>query len=59
MYAPMMLDPSPSLPHRQSLPFVTASPFNRLGQPLSVAVEQFQENQSLRLLPVLDDADRP
>ena len=59
MYAPMMLDPSPSLPHRQSLPFVTASPFIRLGQPLSEAVEQFQENPSLRLLPVLDDADRP
>ncbi len=59
MYAPMMLDPSPSLPHRQSLPFVTASPFIRLGRPLSEAVEQFQENPSLRLLPVLDDADRP
>lgn len=59
MYAPMMLDPSPSLPHRQSLPFVTASPSIRLGQPLSEAVEQFQENPSLRLLPVLDDADRP
>ena len=59
MYAPMMLDPSPSLPHRQSLPFVTASPSIRLGRPLSEAVEQFQENPSLRLLPVLDDADRP
>lgn len=59
MYAPMMLDPSPSLPHRQSLPFVTASPAIRLGRPLSEAVEQFQENPSLRLLPVLDDADRP
>ena len=59
MYAPMMLDPSPSLPHRQSLPFVTASPAIRLGRPLSEAVEQFQENPSLRLLPVLDDAERP
>ncbi len=59
MYAPMMLDPSPSLPHRQGLPFVTASPFIRTGQPLSEAVEQFQQNPSLRLLPVLDDADRP
>ena len=59
MYAPMMLDPSPSLPHRQSLPFVTASPSIRLGRPLSEAVEQFQENPSLRLLPVLDDAERP
>ena len=59
MYAPTMLDPSPSLSHRQGLPFVTASPFIRTGQPLSEAVEQFQQNPSLRLLPVLDDADRP
>ncbi|GLV22631.1 hypothetical protein TomMM35A_24770 [Sphingobium sp. TomMM35A] len=36
-----------------------ASPFIRLGRPLSEAVEQFQQNPSLRLLPVLDDADRP
>ncbi|MCK0533244.1 methyl-accepting chemotaxis protein [Sphingobium agri] len=59
MYAPMMLDPSPSLPQGQGLPFVMASPFIRLGRPLSEAVEQFQQNPSLRLLPVLDDADRP
>ncbi len=59
MYAPMLLDPSPSTPPRRSLPFVTASPFIRLGQPLSEAVEQFQENPSLRVLPVLDEADRP
>lgn len=59
MYAPMMLDPSPSLPQGQGLPFVMASPFIRLGRPLSEAVEQFQQNPSLRILPVLDDADRP
>ena len=59
MYAPMMLDPSPSLPPGQGLPFVMASPFIRLGRPLSEAVEQFQQNPSLRILPVLDDADRP
>ena len=59
MYAPMMLEPSPSLPQGQGLPFVMASPFIRLGRPLSEAVEQFQQNPSLRLLPVLDDADRP
>ena len=59
MYAPMMLDPSPSLPRRQGLTFVTASPAIRSGRPLSEAVEQFQQNPSLRLLPVLDDEDRP
>ena len=59
MYAPMMLEPSPSLPQGQGLPFVMASPFIRLGRPLSEAVEQFQQNPSLRILPVLDDADRP
>ena len=59
MYAPMMLDPSPSLPQGQGLPFVMASPFIRLGRPLSEAVEQFQQNPWLRILPVLDDADRP
>ncbi|WP_236576382.1 methyl-accepting chemotaxis protein [Sphingobium sp. S8] len=55
----MMLEPSPSLPQGQGLPFVMASPFIRLGRPLSEAVEQFQQNPSLRILPVLDDADRP
>ena len=59
MYAPMMLDPSPTLPHGRGLPFVTASPVIRLGRPLSEAVEHFQQNPSLRLLPVLDEADRP
>ncbi|WP_449470833.1 methyl-accepting chemotaxis protein [Sphingobium chungangianum] len=59
MYAPMMLDPSPSLPRWQGLPFVSTSPAIRIGRPLSEAVEHFQQNPSLRLLPVLDEADRP
>ena len=34
-------------------------PTVRLGQPLSEAVDQFQLDQMLRLLPVLDAQDRP
>ena len=70
MFAPQMLDrfPSPSL----SAPDLasgwdggTASPFAqgcaaiRLGQPLSDAVDRFQHDSGLRLLPVIDGADRP
>lgn len=35
------------------------SPVIRLGRPLSAAVDCFQRDSLLRLLPVLDDADQP
>ncbi|QGP79314.1 methyl-accepting chemotaxis protein [Sphingobium sp. CAP-1] len=35
------------------------APVVRLGQPLSEAVDLFQRDSALRLLPVLDGADRP
>ena len=35
------------------------SPVIRLGRPLSEAVDCFQDDSGLRLLPVLDEADRP
>ena len=36
-----------------------ASPVVRLGQPLSEAVDRFQQDTALRLLPVLDSHGRP
>jgi methyl-accepting chemotaxis protein len=62
MYAPPMLDRSiaNSVPReRADLPFVAASPMIRLGRPLSEAVDQFQFDPTLRLLPVLDVEGRP
>ena len=59
MFSPQMLDPAPSLPRAQGLPFVADSPVIRLGRPLSEAVDQFQLDPALRLLPVLDSQGRP
>lgn len=50
--------PSPSN-DRVDLPFVAVSPAIRLGRPLSDAVDHFQHDPALRLLPVLDAEDRP
>ncbi|MDO7836518.1 methyl-accepting chemotaxis protein [Sphingobium sp. HBC34] len=41
------------------LPVADRFPVVRLGQPLSDAVDWFQRDSGLRLLPVLDAADRP
>ncbi|WP_240334234.1 methyl-accepting chemotaxis protein [Sphingobium estronivorans] len=62
MSAPQMLDPSSteSRPSRPAaLALVASSPAIRLGRPLSEAVDHFQHDPALRLLPVLDGADRP
>lgn len=59
MLSPLILDPAPPLPRPQSLPFIAASPVIRLGRPLSEAVDQFQLDPALRLLPVLDSQGRP
>ncbi|KFG90394.1 Chemotaxis protein [Sphingobium herbicidovorans NBRC 16415] len=59
MYSPVVLDPLASLPRSQGLPFVADSPVIRLGRPLSEAVDQFQFDPALRLLPVLDGQGRP
>ncbi|WP_062119334.1 methyl-accepting chemotaxis protein [Sphingobium sp. MI1205] len=59
MYSPQILDPLSSLPRSQGLPFVADSPVIRLGRPLSEAVDQFQSEPALRLLPVLDGQGRP
>lgn len=59
MLSPLILDPAPPLPRSQSLPFIAASPVIRLGRPLSEAVDQFQLDPALRLLPVLDSQGRP
>lgn len=50
--------PSP-LPVREGLPFVAESPVIRLGRPLSEAVDHFQSDPTLRMLPVLDGEGRP
>ncbi|MFC3442831.1 methyl-accepting chemotaxis protein [Sphingobium rhizovicinum] len=47
-----------ALPHADP-PLADRSPVVRLGQPLSEAVDWFQRDSALRLLPVLDAADRP
>lgn len=62
MYAPQMLDPSPTEARARpeaALFLVAPSPAIRLGRPLSEAVDHFQHDPTLRLLPVLDAADRP
>ncbi|KKW93191.1 MULTISPECIES: methyl-accepting chemotaxis protein [Sphingobium] len=62
MYAPQMLDPSPTEARARpeaALFLVAPSPAIRLGRPLSEAVDHFQHDPALRLLPVLDAADRP
>lgn len=57
MYAPSLIDRS--LAHSASPTLVTPSPAIRLGRPLCEAVDHFQHDPALRLLPVLDAADRP
>ncbi|WP_375195161.1 methyl-accepting chemotaxis protein [Sphingobium sp.] len=62
MFAPQMLDRSiahAAPQERGHIPFVAASPMIRLGRPLSEAVDQFQIDPTLRLLPVLDAEGRP
>lgn len=62
MYAPQMLDRShvaPPLADGTALPFAQPAPAIRLGQPLSDAVDRFQFDSALRLLPVIDAQDRP
>ncbi|WP_420143780.1 methyl-accepting chemotaxis protein [Sphingobium sp.] len=46
-------DPTPGPPLADHAPVI------RLGRPLSEAVDWFQRDSALRLLPVLDDRDRP
>lgn len=41
------------------VPLADRSPVIRLGRPLSEAVDWFQHDPAMRLLPVLDMADRP
>ncbi|CAM5450074.1 methyl-accepting chemotaxis protein [Sphingobium scionense] len=62
MYAPQMLDRPDPEPHAAAdtvVPFAQGRRAIRLGQPLSDAVDRFQEDPALRLLPVVDVADRP
>ena len=62
MYAPQMLDrpdPEPHVAAGTALPFAQGCAAVRLGQPLSQAVDRFQDDAALRLLPVVDAADRP
>jgi len=59
MYSPLILDPAPELPRSQRLPFAGASPVIRLGRPLSEAVDHFQLDPALRLLPVIDSQGWP
>ena len=44
---------------REGLPFVAESPTIGLGRPLSEAVDHFQHDPALRMLPVLDGDGRP
>ncbi|WHO39645.1 methyl-accepting chemotaxis protein [Sphingobium sp. AP49] len=62
MYATLMLDlpdKAPSAADGTAVPFAQPCPAIRLGQPLSDAVDRFQGDAALRLLPVLDLGDRP
>lgn len=66
LVAPIISDAMPSLPDpprsglpASGLPLAERSPVIRLGRPLSEAVDWFQRDSGLRLLPVLDMADRP
>ncbi|WP_313809620.1 methyl-accepting chemotaxis protein [Sphingobium sp.] len=49
----------PFLSQGTGLTLVARSPAIRLGRPLSEAVDYFQHDPALRLLPVLDAADQP
>ncbi len=57
MFAAPIAMPDPSV--IPDLPMVDRTPVVRLGQPLSDAVDWFQRDSGLRLLPVLDARDRP
>jgi methyl-accepting chemotaxis protein len=57
MLAARIAPPDPSAD--PALPLSDDSPAVRLGQPLSEAVDWFQRDSSLRLLPVLDARERP
>ena len=62
MYAPHLIASRPTEPPEPEavgLHLATCGPTIRLGQPLSKAVDQFQLDPMLRLLPVLDAQDRP
>lgn len=59
MHAALKFDRSPIPSREEGLGFVTPGPVIRLGRPLSEAVDHFQHDPSLRLLPVLDAGDRP
>lgn len=49
----------PDAPGLAELPLAQDKPVIRLGRPLSEAVDCFQQDSALRLLPVLDAGDRP
>lgn len=49
----------PEAPGLAELPLAQDKPVIRLGRPLSEAVDCFQQDSALRLLPVLDARDRP
>lgn len=51
--------PPPDAPGLAELPLAQDKPVIRLGRPLSEAVDCFQQDSALRLLPVLDAGDRP
>lgn len=51
--------PLPDLPDGAAIPLAQDKPVIRLGRPLSEAVDCFQSDSALRLLPVLDAQDRP
>ncbi|WP_257539123.1 methyl-accepting chemotaxis protein [Sphingobium sp. CFD-1] len=57
MFAPSLSDALPA--HAPSSLPVEHGVAIRLGRPLSEAVDRFQDNPALRLLPVLDGQDRP
>ncbi|NML11864.1 chemotaxis protein [Sphingobium sp. AR-3-1] len=57
MFAAPIAMPDPSLV--PDLPLADRTAVVRLGQPLSEAVDWFQRDSGLRLLPVLDARDRP
>lgn len=57
MFTPQLLDRPPV---DDTVPFLVVSgPTIRLGRPLSEAVDQFQHDPTLRLLPVLDAQGQP
>lgn len=50
---------TPDAPGLAELPLAQDKPVIRLGRPLSKAVDCFQQDSALRLLPVLDARNRP